>query len=187
MSYYSILLSIIFQLVCVTSTVPWMIYAMLQQANVLARTVLQMINAANALKVSLDIQIVKVNPRTFIFFLCHTIVRSYISNLWPSTPLLLNQLQHNSEVEIFRAVMWLVKKMRWMSKFRFYVRTMVQQRVTRCPRHKRYKTYINMIEAIKCWSNNSFLLKYALLQTLKFVLHPSKYFITLYKSVKCTC
>merc|ERR1712037_747662 len=49
-------------LVCVTSTVPWMIYAMLQQANVLARTVLQMINAANALKVSLDIQIVKGVP-----------------------------------------------------------------------------------------------------------------------------
>jgi hypothetical protein len=49
-------------LVCVTSTVPWMIYAMPQQANVLARTVLQMINAANALKVSLDIQIVKGVP-----------------------------------------------------------------------------------------------------------------------------
>jgi len=49
-------------LVCVTSTVPWMIYAMPQLANVLARTVLQMINAANALKVSLDIQIVKGVP-----------------------------------------------------------------------------------------------------------------------------
>jgi hypothetical protein len=49
-------------LVCVTSTVPWMIYAMPQLANVLARTVLQMINAANALKVSLDIQIVKDVP-----------------------------------------------------------------------------------------------------------------------------
>jgi hypothetical protein len=49
-------------LVCVTNTVPWMIYAMPQLANVLARTVLQMINAANALKVSLDIQIVKGVP-----------------------------------------------------------------------------------------------------------------------------
>jgi hypothetical protein len=49
-------------LVCVTSTVPWMIYAMPQLENVLARTVLQMINAANALKVSLDIQIVKGVP-----------------------------------------------------------------------------------------------------------------------------
>jgi len=49
-------------LVCVTSMVPLMIYAMPQQANVLARTVLQMINAANALKVSLDIQIVKDVP-----------------------------------------------------------------------------------------------------------------------------
>jgi hypothetical protein len=49
-------------LVCVTSMVPWMIYAMKQLANVLARTVLQMINAANALKVSLDIQIVKDVP-----------------------------------------------------------------------------------------------------------------------------
>lgn len=49
-------------LVCVTSMVPWMIYAMPQLANVLARTVLQMINAANALKVSLDIQIVKDVP-----------------------------------------------------------------------------------------------------------------------------
>merc|ERR1719237_1684042 len=49
-------------LVCVTSTVLWMIYAMPQLANVLARTVLQMINAVNALKVSLDIQIVKVVP-----------------------------------------------------------------------------------------------------------------------------
>merc|ERR1712203_526798 len=49
-------------LVCVMSTVPWMIYAMPQLENVLARTVLQMINAANALKVSLDIQIVKGVP-----------------------------------------------------------------------------------------------------------------------------
>lgn len=49
-------------LVCVTSMVPWMIYATPQLANVLARTVLQMINAANALKVSLDIQIVKGVP-----------------------------------------------------------------------------------------------------------------------------
>jgi hypothetical protein len=49
-------------LVCVTSMVPWMIYAMKQLVNVLARTVLQMINAANALKVSLDIQIVKDVP-----------------------------------------------------------------------------------------------------------------------------
>merc|ERR1719483_1546213 len=49
-------------LVSVTSMVPWMIYAMPQQANVLARTVLQMINAAFALKVSLDIQIVKDVP-----------------------------------------------------------------------------------------------------------------------------
>jgi len=49
-------------LVCVTRMVPWMIYAMPQQANVLARTVLQMINAAFALKVSLDIQIVKDVP-----------------------------------------------------------------------------------------------------------------------------
>jgi hypothetical protein len=49
-------------LVCVTSMVPWMIYAMPQQANVLARTALQMINVVNALKVSLDIQIVKDVP-----------------------------------------------------------------------------------------------------------------------------
>ena len=88
-------------LVCVTSMVPWMIYAMPQQANVLARTVLQMINAANALKVSLDIQIVKVNPRTFILFF--SFIQSYslmikISTFY--TSFTNNQLQHISPVEI---------------------------------------------------------------------------------------
>ena len=117
MSYYSILLSNIFQLVCVTSTVPWMIYAMPQLANVLARTVLQMINAANALKVSLDIQIVKVKRRTFIFF---SVIPSYARMIEISTfytSFTNNQLQHSSGVEISELWCdWLIRLYR-RSKF----------------------------------------------------------------------
>ena len=111
----------IFQLVCVTSMVPWMIYAMKQLVNVLARTVLQMINAANALKVSLDIQIVKVKPRTSIFFSAKPSYwrRTEISTFY--TTFTNNQLQHSSDVEIFWAVIWLVK-------FWSYVRTRLSSR-----------------------------------------------------------
>ena len=106
-----------------TSTVPWMIYAMPQLANVLARTVLQMINAANALKVSLDIQIVKVKPRTFIYFL--SVIPSYarmIEILTIYTSLTNNQLQHKLKfhkakllqlklIHIFASAILLMKKL----------------------------------------------------------------------------